>query len=237
MDIKLNKEVKDVTIINGFPGFGLVATIATEFLIDHLDVELIGRYWFEDMPSTLAIHEGKLINPIGIFYNEKHNLVIIHSITAAQGIEWKAAEFIQKIAEKTQANRIIALEGVGISGAEASEEPRLFYYTTDQEIENKMNEIGVKPLTEGIILGVTSSLLLKSDIPTACLFTETESNLPDNKAGAKVIEILDKFLGMEVKYEPLLEQAANFEKKLKDLVDKSQAALSHPDKKTLSYVG
>ncbi|MBW2989975.1 PAC2 family protein, partial [Candidatus Woesearchaeota archaeon] len=42
MQIKLWKKPKNPIIIEGFPGFGLVGTIASEFLIDHLKTELIG---------------------------------------------------------------------------------------------------------------------------------------------------------------------------------------------------
>ena len=36
MKLILTKKPKKVTIVEGFPGFGLVATIACEFLLDHL---------------------------------------------------------------------------------------------------------------------------------------------------------------------------------------------------------
>ena len=40
MRIELKKRPKRVTILEGFPGFGLVATIATEFLIQQLPLNL-----------------------------------------------------------------------------------------------------------------------------------------------------------------------------------------------------
>ena len=73
MDITLNKKPKNAIIIEGFPGFGLVGTIATEFLMDHLECEQIGRIWFDKIPAMVAIHENKVVEPIGIFYNKKYN--------------------------------------------------------------------------------------------------------------------------------------------------------------------
>jgi len=238
MEINLSKELKDVTIITGFPGFGLVASIATEFLIDHLKCELIGKYWFEDLPATLAIHDGKIINPIGIFYNEKYNLVIVHSITPGTGIEWKAANIILTIAEKTSAKRIIAIEGVGVSSVrDEKEKINAYYYSNEQEIKEKLTVIGLEELKEGIIIGVTSVLMMKGDKNVTGIFAETLSTLPDSKAAAKVIETLDKFIGMEVNYEPLLDQAEKFESKLKDIVTKSQSVSTQRDDKMLNYVG
>ena len=74
-------------------------------------------------------------------------------------------------------------------------------------------------------------------MPLSCLFAETHSNLPDSKAAAKVIEALDKYLGMDIDYKPLLEQAAKFEEKLKTIMQKSQEAQEISDKKKLSYFG
>ena len=41
MELKLDKKPKNPIIIEGFPGFGFVGTIATEFLIDHLNAKPI----------------------------------------------------------------------------------------------------------------------------------------------------------------------------------------------------
>ena len=98
MEIKLFKKPKNPIIIEGFPGIGLVGTIATEFLIDHLETELIGKIWIEDIPAMIAIHDGKVVEPLGVFYNKKHNIMIIHGITAVTGIEWKIAEAVVNIA-------------------------------------------------------------------------------------------------------------------------------------------
>ena len=99
MELILTKKPKGVTIIEGFPGFGLVGTIATEYLVNHLECELIGRYWFEELPATTAVHQGNVVQPIGVYYNKKYNLVIVHPIAAAQGVEWKAAKIVLKVSK------------------------------------------------------------------------------------------------------------------------------------------
>jgi len=61
--------------------------------------------------------------------------------------------------------------------------------------------------------------------------------LPDSKAAAKIIEALDKYIKMDIDYNPLLEQAQKFEEKLKTILQKSQEAQEISDKKKLSYFG
>ena len=235
MGIKLTEKPLNPIIIEGFPGFGLIGTIVTEFLIDHCECKCIGRHWFEDLPASVAIHEEKLINPIGIFYNKKNNIMIVHSISGTTGIEWKAADIIIDLADQCKAKELICIEGVGT--AEETQTTNIFCYTNDDKNRKSLEKIGIKPLKEGIILGITSAIMLKTDLTTTCFFAETHSALPDSKAAAKVIEMLDKYLSLDIDYKPLLKQAEKFEEKLKGLIEKSQQAMDQQEKKQMSYVG
>ena len=236
MEIKLWKKPKNCIIIEGFPGFGLVGTIASEFLIEHLKTEQIGKILFDDMPAMVAIHENKVVEPLGIFYNAEHNVVILHAISAATHYEWGMASAVGKLASDLQAREVISLEGVG--SGEDSDGSRVFYYSNNEKNAKAFEKAGISALKEGIIIGVTGAILLRVEkLPLSCLFAETHSNLPDSKAAAKVIEALDKYLGMDIDYKPLLEQAAKFEEKLKTIMQKSQEAQEISDKKKLSYFG
>ncbi len=233
MNIKLSKSPKNVTIIEGFPGFGLVGTITTEYLIQHLDCELIGKFWLEELQPTVVIHEKKLVHPIGVFYNKKYNLVIIHAITAINGVEWKIADYLDALATKLKAKEIVCIEGVGSSAQ--TEQPQAFYHSTKPT--KKLDKIGLKPLAEGIIIGITASLLLKTKTPLTALFADTHSDLPDSKAAARMIEILDDYIGLKIDPKPLLQTAEKFEEKLKGMLEKGKMAQDQMKKKNLSYVG
>ena len=236
MQIKLWKKPKSPTIIEGFPGFGLVGTIASEYLIDHLETEMIGKVVFEEAPPVVAIHQSKLVEPLGIFYNKKHNIVILHVITTSTGFEWKLADALVDLAKQLDAKEVISLEGVGSSGLKAASNS--FYYTNIEKKKSALESIGLKPLKEGIIMGVTGALMLKIDgRALCCFFADTASNLPDSKAAARVIESLDKYLGLKVDPKPLLQQAAKFEEKLKGILGSSQKAMDLSEKKKLSYMG
>lgn len=239
MDIKLSKDVSNARVLSGFPGFGLVATIASEYLIEHLEGEVVGKYWFEDLPAQLAIHEGKIINPITLFYSEKYNLLLIHAISGTQGIEWKAANFVREMCKKVTAQELITLEGVAVSSQQdgSDEAPNAYYHSNTRDSVPELEEASEGKLKEGIILGVTASLMLTTSMPMTNIFVETHSQLPDSKAAAKLIEILDKYLGMNVDYEPLLQTAEKFEQKLKGILEQSQQAQETKNTKDLSYLG
>ena len=237
MKVILKEKPKNPIIIEGFPGFGLVGTIASEFLIDHLKVKQIGKIWMEELPAMIAIHEGEVVEPIGIFYNKKHNIVIVHAVTGVQGFEWKLTDALIQMAKDMKAKEVISLEGIG--SAAPSEKTKAYCYSSNSKNEKKLKQAGCDALKEGIIMGTTGILLLKSEknLPVTTIFAETHSELPDSKAAAKVIEVLDKYLGLNVDYKPLLKQAEQFEDKLKDLISKGAKMTDEQQKKQLSYVG
>ncbi len=118
-----------------------------------------------------------------------------------------------------------------------SKETKTFYYSSDPNKGKLLQKAGAKVLKEGIIMGVTGALLLSKKANVSAIFAETHSALPDSRAAAKVIEALDKYLGLKIDYKPLLKKEELFENKLKDLLRKGEVATKIKDKKELSYLG
>lgn len=236
MEIILRKKPKRPTVIEGFPGFGLVSTITTEFLLDHLKFESIGNIFFDELPAMAAVHKGKVVEPIGIYHNDKYNIVLIHGLNNLKGQEWKIAESIMQICKELNAKELISIEGVG--NPATKKDPDAYAYANSEEGMKQLLNIGVKDLGEGIIMGVTGALMIKEkEIPLSCIFADTKTKLPDAKAAAKIIQVLDKHLELEVDYKPLLKQAQVFEKKLKDLIKKGMQAQDTSEKKRQTYFG
>ncbi|MAG16200.1 hypothetical protein CMO88_04015 [Candidatus Woesearchaeota archaeon] len=236
MEIILRKKPKNPTIMQGFPGIGMVGAIAAEFLIQHLDTELIGKILVDKTPPLVAVHDGKLIEPFSIYYNKKYNLIIIHSIIATPGAEWQLADAVVALANDLNAKEIISLEGIGSTTPGNS--IKTLYFTRSKTMERLLKKAKLEPLNEGIIMGQTSALLVKADItPVSCIFAETHSNLPDSKAAAEIIKVLDSILGLKIDYKPLLKVAAQFEEKFKDIIVQSEKAKDLQSKKQMSYVG
>jgi len=237
MEINLTKKPMNPLIIHGFPGFGLVGSISTEFLINHLNMEDIGNIWIDDLPAMVAIHNEEVVQPIGVFYDKNHNIIILHVVTAAKDIEWKLAEALAQMADMLKAREILCIEGVNSN--RETENLSIFCYANKKTKKTELTKKGIKPLKEGIIVGVTSALLLKikQSHDISCLFAETHSNFPDSKAAAKVIEAIDKYIGLSVDYKPLLETAKVMEDKLKNILTQSAEVAKEKERKNLSYVG
>jgi uncharacterized protein len=235
MRYTLKSKPKNPTIIEGFPGFGLVGTIATEFLIKHLNAKEIGWIRVTEVPPVIAVHEGRTVEPLGIFYSKEKNLVILHALANVQGFEWQISDILMSICKDLNAKEIISLEGVGseVPKGKNDKESRAFYIS-----KNVIKKIkSAKPMTEGIIMGVTGSLVLKKNIDVTSIFAETSSNLPDSRAAAKVIQVLNEYLGLGIDPSPLVKKAELFEGKIKGMISKANTASVAADEKKQSYFG
>lgn len=222
-------------IIEGFPGFGFVSTIATEFLIRNLNAKPIGRIVSDKLMPIAAVHKAEVVYPLEIFYDKKTNIIIVQAVTPVEGLEWRLADAVIELAHEVNAKEIIALEGVAATGNR--KESEVFFYSNREEKRKKLITL-TKQLQEGIILGVTGALLMKAqDVPLSCFFVETMTGLPDNRAAAKLIELLDKYLGLDISTKPLMKHAEEVEEKLKKLLSGLTEAQALKDQKTISYTG
>ena len=236
MKVILRSKPKNPTVIQGFPGIGMVGAIAAEFLVQHMNTEMIGKILIEKTPTLVAVHDGRLIEPFSIYYNKKYNLVVIHSIISIPGAEWQLADAVVALCNQLKAKQIISLEGIG-SSVEKNES-RIFYYTNSKKYETVFKKAKIEQLKEGIIMGQASALLVKSGAtPISCIFAETHTSLPDSKAAAEVIKALDAFLGLKIDYKPLLKIAAEFEKKFRGILMQGEKTKDLVARKQMSYVG
>jgi len=231
VEVKLSKKPKNPIIIEGFPGMGFIGSITTEFLVDHLKAEKIGKIEFTEQTPVVAIHNSKVVEPFGIFYSKRFNLIILHAINPVNNIEWKITDAIEKLSKIVNAREIISIEGV----ASQSSTSNAYFYS--KRFNKNFEKINIQPLKEGIIMGVTASIILRDNLPSSCIFVETHSQLPDSRAAAKVIETLDRYLKLDVDYKPLLQKAQEFEGKLKDIMQQSKMASTEKEKKELNYLG
>jgi len=233
MKIELSEKPKNPIIIEGVPGFGLASTIATDFLIKHLGAKRIGRIYSNKIKPIVAIHNSEIINPLEIFYDKQHNIVILRTLTTITGAEWEIAEIIMGLAKKFRSKEVISLEGIA---SEKGKKNNIYYYTNLQRDRFKL--LDLENMKDGIVLGVTGVLLLKErDLPLSCIFVEANPNLPDSRAAGEIIKVLDSYLGLKVDYKPLIKTAEEFEGKLKGLLEKIKQGSNQKGKNDVSYLG
>ena len=239
LELKLRKKPKNSIIIEGFPGFGFVATIAVEYLMDHLKMHPIGSFWSPRLAPIAFVHGKRVMQPLEIFHNDKYNIIILEAVTGVAGMEWEVTDALLDLYKKVDAKEIICIEGIGAPSEQA--EPVAYFYSNQEAGKKKFESIKIDPVKDGIIFGPAGALMLKADkkINASFIFAETHSNLPDSKAAAKIIEVLDKYLGLKIDYRPLLKKAEGFEEQLKDLMEKAKesGAIKKAKEDEQRYIG
>jgi uncharacterized protein len=235
LDIKIDEILKNATIIEGFPSLGLVSTIATEFLIEHLGAKSIGRIETDKLSPIAIIHESKVIEPLEVFYDKKHNLILLRALTEVSDIERELANIILELAKKVGAKEIINLEGIP---EDDIEETKSFFYTNSEKHKKIFEKLGVPEFKEGKVGGVTGALILSQfkKTPITSLFAETNLMFPDSRAAAEVIKVLDSYLDLDVDYKPLIKNAEKLEEMIKGRVKEMQEHQNLIDQKRVSYL-
>lgn len=227
IDYTVDERPKGVTVIEGFPSFGLVSTIAIEFLLEQLDAERIGKFTYDELPATVAIHDNELVHPMSIWHVPDYDLVILHTTLDIDGKEWEAADVIVELTEELKAEELITIEGL----TSESEESKAYTFEHDG-----LAACGAEELEESVLVGITAALMLKSD-KVAPLFAGAHSQLPDGQAAAKIVEVLKAYLDLDVDLEPLLEKAKGFEEKLKNMFEQAEETQEEAKKRRLNYFG
>jgi uncharacterized protein len=233
MSIELTEKPKNPTILEGFPGFGFVSTITTEFLIKHLNAKKIGRILNDSLPPLVVIHDSKIMDSIEVYYAVKENLVILRTLTNIAGAEWKMAEIVSELATLLKAKEIISVEGVASAQKNSG---KVYYFSSCNE--KKFQTMKMDKFKDGIVMGVTGIILMKADkVPVSCIFAEATAGLPDSRAAGEIIKVLDKYLGLDVDYKPLMKTAEEVEDKLRGIISKIKESSEQKEKKEAGYLG
>ncbi|MCX6710499.1 MAG: PAC2 family protein [Candidatus Woesearchaeota archaeon] len=110
--LTLTKKPKNPIVITAFPGLGLVGTIAVEFLIEHLKTEKIGKISLKDDVPVVAIHDGKLVEPISMHYSKEYNIVLVRSVNKITKNFSEISSDFKKMEKELSPKEFVSLDGV-----------------------------------------------------------------------------------------------------------------------------
>ncbi len=210
---------ENAVLIEAFPSRGYVSTIASNHLIRSLGFEQIGHIESEKLDAVAVVHDGVPMHPIRIY--AKGDIIIlfseliipmnlVHDFTTALS-DWFAS---------IKPRQVMLLASV--PGVESKETHEIMAVTTDLEMAKKLKELGVKEMTEGVLTGMSSSLMMKccgGRIPATSLMVET-SYIPDVLAAASLLGILKSLLSVEVDVGELTKAGKEIEERFMENLDK-----------------
>ena len=220
------------TLIEGFPGMGLVGPIAAKHLIDKLGFEDVGYIDSNAFNPIIRIHKALPVRPARIYADRKNKvLVLIAEQVIAKNHTYffakKTAEWITKKGIK----ELISLSGIHSAAGTPSKEI-IYGIAANEESKPLLKKYGLTEIDEGITTGITALILLElknSKINAISILGNVEMTT-DYKASAEVLKKLNEILGLNLDVDPLLNEARELEKQLVQHLQKMKTTKDSSEK-------
>ena len=214
---------KNPVILEGFPGIGLVGNIVATQIASELKMKQIGTIESRLFPPITVLYEGIVHASVRIYEDTQNEFIVvlsdilIHPMTA-----YDIGKAITSWAQSLNARLSIPIAGI----ATMREQRTVFAAATGAEQLNLVKD-KTETLVTGSISGIAGSLMNESYIsklPALCLLGETQGPTPDPRAAARVIDVINDLLKLNISTQKLVEEADQIETELHKLAEQVQGA-------------
>ncbi|MCX6776212.1 MAG: proteasome assembly chaperone family protein [Candidatus Micrarchaeota archaeon] len=228
-------DLKKPILVEGFPGIGLVGTIASSYLVEKLKMDLLGHITSEKFPPIAAVHNKIPLHPARIYKSQKNNLLVLFSefIIPLQSIHDLSEKILDWCIER-EVKEIISLGGIVLK----DQGDVVFGIASTPKLVEQLEANGIKTIKEGATTGVSGVLLAdcySRKFPAVSLLADSKPEFLDPKAAALVIEALKKLINVKVSTEELVCESVNIEGRMKEIMYKARDA--HSNYKKVEEIG
>jgi len=217
-------DLKDATVIAGFPSIGLVSTIAANYLIDALNLKQIGCITSSQFPALSVVHTGEPLSPVRIYEGNQSGgkiVVFVSEFKPKPNLINSISETIMGWVKDKKCKLLISPEGMVVEGKgeEGEENKKVEAYAigSTEEARNTLMSKNIPQFKNGIIAGVSGVLLnigKQSNFDVISILAEAHPNYPDARAAAAAINVIALIMGVEINVTPLYEESERIEKQL-----------------------
>jgi uncharacterized protein (TIGR00162 family) len=199
-------QLNNPVLIEGLPGIGFVANIATLHLVQELKARLFAELHsssFQDF--SITSDQGKFRFPVNEFYyykgkNSERDVILLYGNTQALTTigQYELCGRILDVAEELGCHYIITLGG--LRREEKIDAPKLYYAASDKEAVKDAQSLGAQVLG-GQIFGVAGLLVALGKLRSFkgfCLLAETQGFYPDARAAQVALKPICEMLHLNV---------------------------------------
>ncbi len=227
--VRLGKgSLKDKVLVVGLPGMGRVGYTTANYLVEKLDGVLIGEVYSTHFPSLLEVNgEGLGALYTGRIYDVGKAVVFTADVQpqSHEGQNLLCKKLIEALA-KRGIRFVVAAAAYVVPSVDLMR--RVYVVGTDSEAVEAFTSIGALRLRGGTISGMNGVIIgwgKYFGIPGAVLLGETwaplvEANEADFRAAKHVIQVLARFLGVEIELEELDAYATHVEQRVAAVIAK-----------------
>jgi uncharacterized protein len=214
------KDLKGYTLIEGFPGLGLVGPMAISYIIDKLGMEYIGYLESDDFPPLISIHHKTPMPPIRVYVNDKYKIVTIFAEFAMpMELIYPLSNSVYKFVKDNSIAKIFSMGGIPkLDGKDI-----VYVMASTPELVKSLEKSGFKPIEEGVATGISALLLTNSTqdkLPDVSLLVPIIQNIIDPKYAELAIKSLNTLLHLDIDTTELEKEARLVEAKIQELIKK-----------------
>ncbi len=212
-------------LIEGFPGIGLIGTIAASFIAETNHMDMVGYIASDKFPPMASIRGGIPIPPVRVYADKKNKLLVVFSdFVIPSNLVNEVTNALLDFARKNRIEEVISL--AGMTSPIAVDDRKIYAIASSNKVKEKLEKYGVVFIEQGVTTGISGMLLMKSAItgfPAFSLLVETTAMYPDPGAAAVLLRKLGEYLGMPVKTELLEEEAKRIHERIQRTMEQVRA--------------
>ncbi len=229
-------------LVSCFPSVGFVSSIVAHFLVEKLELELVGGVRHPKLPPVCLVQEGKPLPPIRFYAGEPicnmdqcDKVVLIASeiqippeliLPLSTGlIDWIASSgvsstiLVDSFAHGIDSNHSIFDDDEGMES--------MLGIGSNDSSHDLLKSIGVPLLKQGLVGGMTGVMMgecRRRRIDALAILAESDGEIgqgviPDARAAARIIGCMDGLLpAVHLDPEPLMEEAQRIEGQIREMM-------------------
>jgi uncharacterized protein len=210
------------TMIEGFPGAGLVGPMTNSYMVEKLKMDYIGYIESNSFPPISVIHENQPMFPVRIYKSDKYKLVIVISeFTIPSEVIYDLSEELIGFVKKSEISSIISIGGMP-STKDVNE---AYAVSSDNDFTKKITSAGINRINEGVVAGVSGILLSKCPeykIPIMGILIPINPTIMDPKYAEVAIINLKKLMEIDINVDELEEESKKLQAKVKEMLKKTR---------------
>jgi uncharacterized protein (TIGR00162 family) len=222
IDIIEKPKLNDPILIEGLPGIGFVANIATLHMIKELKAKKFVQIFsssFQDFAVTTG--DGGALTPINELYyvrrgNSGRDLIIWFGNTQALTTvgQYELVGKVLDLAQQFGCRFVISIGG--FKKDETQQVPAIYATATDLDTMQEALDLGTKVMVGHVfgIAGLSIGLARIREMKGFSLLVDTPGMNPDVNAARYALNLLDKYLGLNVDQSKIEESGVEIKKTL-----------------------
>lgn len=211
------------TLVVGLSSLGMTGLTAVDYLVRHLDSEIVGHVSPAEMPSFTPFEDGRPRHHTRLYDLADSDLTVLVGELFVP--VWATRSFGDALVEWMSDVRIEEVAILhGVPFPHAPEEHETSHVATDEYRQRRLESASIPPLTGGVLDGVPGELVSRSldddAPPTGVYITPAHPPGPDIDAALLLLDAIEEIYGVSVDRTELEELSADIKRHYENLADR-----------------